>query len=58
MKTIKYKGFEVTETTQEGGATTAVAYLNGSMMFGTFSHLDALTAMDKIIVKIDNYLNK
>jgi len=58
MKTINYKGFEVSETTQEGGATTAVAYLNGSMMFGTFSHLDSLSAIDKMIVKIDNYLNK
>jgi hypothetical protein len=58
MKTINYKGFEITETTQEGGATTAIAYFNGSLMFGTFSHLDSLTAIDKMIVKIDNYLNK
>jgi hypothetical protein len=58
MKTINYKGFEITETTQDGGATTAVAYFNGSLMFGTFSHLDALSAIDKMIVKIDNYLKK
>ena len=53
-----YKGFKVTETMQEGGATTAVAYLNGQVMFGTFSHVDTLTAFEKMIVKINNFLNK
>lgn len=55
---MNYKGFEITETMQEGGATTAVAYLNGQVMFGTFSHLDTLTAYEKMIVKINNYLKK
>ena len=58
MITMNYKGFEITETMQEGGATTAVAYLNGQVMFGTFSHLDTLTAYEKMIVKINNYLKK
>ncbi len=58
MKTMIYKGFKVTETMQEGGATTAVAYLNGQVMFGTFSHVDTLTAFEKMIVKINSFLNK
>jgi hypothetical protein len=56
--TLNYKGFQIEETMQEGGATTAVAYLNGQVMFGTFSHLDTLTAYEKMITKINNYLNK
>ena len=58
MIKMNYKGFEITETIQDGGATTAVAYLNGQVMFGTFSHLDTLTAYEKMIVKINNYLKK
>jgi hypothetical protein len=51
-----YKGFKVIETMQEGGATTAVAYLFDEAMFGTFSHMDTLTAYEKMIIKINNYL--
>ena len=56
--TLNYKGFQIEETMQESGATTAVAYFNGQVMFGTFSHLDTLTACEKMVTKINNYLNK
>jgi hypothetical protein len=55
METM-YKGFKVTETMQDGGATTSIAYLNGRAVFGTFSHLDTMTAYEKMITKINNYL--
>ena len=53
-----YKGFKVIETMQEGGSTTAVAYLFDEPMFGTFSHMDTLTAYEKMITKINNYLKQ
>ena len=49
-----YKGFLIVETMQEGGASTAIAYLDGKPVFGTFSHLDTLTAYEKMIQKINS----
>lgn len=51
-----YKGFEVIERVQDNGSTMAVAYLFDEPMFGTFSHMDAMTAYEKMIIKINNYL--
>lgn len=51
-----YKGFKVIERVQDNGSTMAVAYLFDEAMFGTFSHLDAMTAYEKMIIKINNYL--
>lgn len=51
---MTYKGFKVTETMQENGVSTAVAYLNDQPVFGTFSsQYDRLTAYEKMIQKIN-----
>jgi len=53
MKTIFYKGFRIECTENQ-----AVAFFNEEPKFGTFSQLDKLSAYEKMIVKIDTFLNK
>lgn len=51
----KYKGFKL-NTTQNGESHTTVATLNGDFTFGTFSHLDELSSVEKMHNKIDTNL--
>lgn len=46
-----YKGYELV-ITQNG--MQCIAFLNGEPKFGTFSHLDELSAYEKMIIKIDS----
>lgn len=53
----EYRGFTL-ETSVNGEALQTIANLDGQYKFGTFSHLDKLTSVEKMHAKIDNHFNQ